>query len=72
MEAVLSLLEGARLQQPALRELPRDELAAEAAATALHALLALLAGQRAGGPGCGNGGVCMCVWGGGARAGVAP
>lgn len=38
------LLEKARLQQPALRELPRDELAAEAAGTALHALLALLAG----------------------------
>lgn len=48
MEAVLSLLEKARLQQPALPELPRDELAAEAAGTALHALLALLAGRQAG------------------------
>ncbi|KAL4443968.1 hypothetical protein ABPG75_011705 [Micractinium tetrahymenae] len=46
VEAVLSLLEEARLQQPALRELPRDELSAEAAGTALHALLVLLTDNR--------------------------
>lgn len=47
VEAALDLLRSARQQQPALRELPRDEDAAEAAATALHALLALLAGAFA-------------------------
>lgn len=46
MEAALALLRAARQEQPALRELPRDEEAAEAAATALHALLALLADNR--------------------------
>ena len=44
MEAVLRLLAAARLQQPAVRELPRDEEAAEAAGVALHALLVLLSG----------------------------
>jgi len=41
----MELLEAARQQQPALRELPRDEDAADAAASALHALLVLLTGE---------------------------
>lgn len=44
MEAALELLGAARGQQPAERELPRDEEAADAAASALHALLVLLTG----------------------------
>jgi hypothetical protein len=46
VEAALGLLEAARQQQPAVRELPRDEEAAEAAGTALHALLVLLTGAH--------------------------
>lgn len=44
VEALLGLLRSARQQQPATRELPRDEEAAEAAEVALHALLVLLTG----------------------------
>ncbi|KAI7844752.1 hypothetical protein COHA_001635 [Chlorella ohadii] len=46
VEALLSLLHSARQQQPATRELPRDEEAAEAAEVALHALLVLLTDSR--------------------------
>ena len=46
VEAALGLLAAARRQQPASRELPWDEDAAEAAGTALHALLVLLTGGR--------------------------
>lgn len=48
MEALLGLLRSAREQQPATRELPRDEEAAEAAEIALHALLVLLTGEEVG------------------------
>ena len=51
VEAALRLLEAARQQQPAVRELPRDEEAAEAAGTALHTLLVLLTGARQAGRG---------------------
>lgn len=44
VEAALALLQAARRKQPVLKELPRHEEAAEAAATALHALLVLLTG----------------------------
>ncbi|PSC75524.1 vacuolar 8 [Micractinium conductrix] len=46
VEAALELLQAARQQQPALRELPYDEEAAEAATTALHALLVLSTDNR--------------------------
>lgn len=46
VEALLSMLRAARQQQPAMRELPRDEEAAEAAEVALHALLVLLTGRQ--------------------------
>jgi hypothetical protein len=56
VEAALQLLRAARQQQPAVRELPRDEDAAEAAGAALHALLVLLTGRA------------LCRWGGGCAA----
>ncbi|PRW51064.1 hypothetical protein C2E21_5389 [Chlorella sorokiniana] len=46
VEALLALLRSARQQQPATRELPRDEEAAEAAEVSLHALLVLLTDSR--------------------------